>query len=83
MVIRRDTLEQALGEIEAHALTGVSTVVVNRHWWDALSARERYAYRERAERAAVELRADDSLSRHFVEVRGGDEGPPLSSERPM
>ena len=83
MLIRRDTLEQALGEVEAHALTGVSTVVVNRRWWDALSAHERDAYRLRAERAAVELLADDSLSSHFVEVRGGDDGPPLSTERPM
>jgi len=83
MLTRRDTLDQALGELEAHALTGASTVVVSRHWWDALSPNERDAYRRRADRVAVELRADDSLSTHFVEVRGGDEGPPLSTERPM
>jgi hypothetical protein len=83
MIVRRDTLEQALGELEAHTLEGASTVVVSRDWWDSLSAHEREAYRGRAERTSVALRADDSLSSHFVEVRGGDEGPPLSTEHPM
>jgi hypothetical protein len=83
MIIRRDTLEQALGEIEAQALSGASTIVVSRHWWDGLSAHEREAYRHRAERVAVELHADEAISSHFVEVRGGDEGLPLSSERHM
>jgi hypothetical protein len=83
MIARRDTLEQALGEVETNALRGISTIVVSRSWWDALSVNEREAYRHRAERATVELRADDTISRHFVELRGGDEEPPLLSERPM
>ena len=32
---------------------------------------------------AIELHADNAISSHFVEIRGGDEGPPLSSERHM
>lgn len=82
MIIRRDTLEQALGEVETHVLSGASTVVVSRDWWDALSVHERDAYRGRAERAGMELRADDAISAHFVEVRGGVEEPPLSTEHP-
>jgi hypothetical protein len=83
VITRRDTLDQALVDVETQALSGASTVVVSRRWWDALSARERETYRTRADRARVELRADDSMSGHFVEIRGGDEGPPLSTERPM
>ena len=83
MITRRDTLEQALGEVEAKSLSGVSTIVVNGRWWNALSIREREGYRTRAERTAVELRADDRLSSHYVELRGGEEGPPLSTEHPM
>jgi hypothetical protein len=83
VIIRRDTLEQALGDVESGTLTGASSIVVSRNWWDHLSTSEQDAYRRRAERAAVELRADEAMSGHFVEVRGGDEGSPLSTERPM
>lgn len=83
MITRRDTLEQALGDIEARRLTGASTVVVSRAWWETLSPGQRDDFRRRAERAAIELRADHAMSSHFVEVRGGDEGPPLASENPM
>ena len=83
MIGRRDTLEQALGEVESRALTGVSTSEVSRPWWDGLSTKEQSGYRSRAERAAVELRVDEAISSHFVEVRGGDEGPPLLTESPM
>jgi hypothetical protein len=83
MITRRDTLEQALREVEAKALRGASTVVVNRRWWDGLSVAERDTYRRRADRSGIEIRADDEISRHFVEVRWGDEGPPLLSERPV
>jgi hypothetical protein len=83
MIVRRDTLEQALGEVEAGSLAPVKTIVVNRGWWDGLSTGERDAYRRRAERTAIELRVDASISSHFVEVRGGEEGPPLSTEQPM
>jgi hypothetical protein len=83
MITRRDDLEQALGEVEGKALPGVTTIVVSERWWKALSPKERESYQARAERAAVELRADGRLSSHFVELRGDDEGPPLSTERPM
>lgn len=83
MVARRDNLAQALGEIEAQALNGCTAVVVNREWWDGLPVKEQEAYRLRAERAGVQLRADARLSSHYVEVRGAEEEPPLSSERPV
>jgi hypothetical protein len=83
VIARRDTLEQALGDVETGALTGASSIVVSHNWWDHLSISEQDAYRRRAERAAIELRADEAMSGHFVEVRGGDESPPLSTERPM
>ena len=83
MITRRNSLEEALGEIEAERLTGASTIVVNLQWWTGLSVAEQEAYRLRADRAHIELVADDELSSHYVEVRGTDEGPPLSTERPV
>jgi hypothetical protein len=83
MIARRDSLAQALGELEARALTGASTIVVSRLWWDKLSSSEQSAYRGRAARVGIELRVDEAISRHFVEIRGEDEGPPLSTEHPM
>jgi hypothetical protein len=83
MIVRRDTLEQALGEVEARALSGASSIIVNRRWWESLSPHEQDGYRSRAARAGVELRVDEAISSHFVEIRGGEEGPPLSTERPM
>jgi len=82
MIARRDTLAQALTDIEAGGLGAVSTVIVSRGWWDSVSAREQDRYRERAERAGVQLHADDAMSAHFVEVRGGDSEPSLSTEHP-
>ncbi len=81
MITRRNSLEEALGEIEAERLTGASTIVVNLQWWTGLSVAEQEGYRLRADRAHIELIADDELSSHYVEVRGMDEGPPLSTER--
>jgi hypothetical protein len=81
LIERRDNLEEALGEIEADRLNGASTIVVNLRWWSGLSIAEQEDYRLRADRARVELVADDALSSHYVEVRGADEGPPLSTER--
>jgi hypothetical protein len=83
MIIRRESLMQALGELESGTIEGSSTVIVSRRWWDALAPQDREAYRLRASRAGVALRADDVMSSHFVEVRGDDAGPPLSTERPM
>ncbi len=83
MITRRDSLEEALREIEAERLSWASTIVVNLQWWTALSAAEQEAYRLRADRARIALVADDALSSHYVEVRGADEGPPMSTERPV
>lgn len=82
MIARRDTLAQALTDIEAGALSEAYMVVVSRGWWDTVAAREQDRYRERAERAGVQLPADDAMSGHFVEVRGGDIEPSLSTEHP-
>jgi hypothetical protein len=83
MIARRDSLTQALGEVEARSLIDASTIVVSRRWWDSLSPHEKDEYRSRATRAGVELRVDEAISNHFVEIRGGEEGPPLSTEHPM
>jgi hypothetical protein len=83
LITRRDSLEEAFTEIEAGRLTGASTVVVNLQWWADRSVAEQESYRARADRAHVELVADQQLSSHYVEVRGADEGPPLSTERPV
>ena len=65
------------------AISGATTIVLNRQWWTELSGTEQEAYRIRAERAGVELRADVSLSSHYVEVRGHEDGPSLSTEQPL
>jgi hypothetical protein len=83
MIVRRDSLSQALSQVEAEKLTGVSIVVVSRRWWDSLSVTEQSEYRSRAARSHLELRVDEAISSHFVEVRGKEEGPPLSTESPM
>jgi hypothetical protein len=81
MIIRRTSLSQALEELEAGTLSGISTLIVSRRWWDTLSLAEHSTFRTRAGRAGVELRVDSAMSGHFVEARGGDSGPPLSTER--
>jgi hypothetical protein len=83
MIVRRDSLTQALSEVESQTLSGASIIVVSRPWWDSLSTREQSGFRSRAEQSAIELRLDQAISPHFVEVRGSDEGPPLSTERPL
>ena len=83
MITRRDNLESALGEIEAKQLVGATTIVVNLEWWSGLSAAQQEAYKLRADRARIGLVADAGISSHYVEIRGVDEGPPLTSERPV
>jgi hypothetical protein len=78
---RRTSLDSALLEVEAGTLTNVSRMVVSRGWWDALSTPLQDDYRRRCLRQHIELSADDRISRHFVEVLGDADGPPLSSER--
>jgi hypothetical protein len=81
MIVLRASLEAALADIEAGTITGASTVVMSRSFWVQVPAREQDRYRERAAQAGVQLRADDAMSGHFVEVRD-DVGPPLSTEHP-
>jgi hypothetical protein len=83
VLTRRDNLETALAEIETERLVGVSAIVVNLQWWSNLSAAQQEAYKLRADRAGIAVIADDRLSSHYVEVRGVDEGPPMSTERPV
>jgi len=83
LITRRDNLESALGEIEAKQLVGATTIVVNLEWWSGLSAAQQEAYKLRADRARIGLVADAGISSHYVEIRGMDEGPPLTSERPV
>ena len=82
MIARRDTLADALTDIEVGTIAGASTVIVSRDWWDRVSPHEQDLFRERADRAGVQLHADDEMSGHFVEVRSDDIGPSLSSEHP-
>jgi hypothetical protein len=82
MITRYASLSQALDELEAGTLQGVTTVVVSRGVWDRLSRQERSSFRARARRAGIQLRADSVMSSHYVEARGTDTGP-LSTERPM
>ena len=83
MIVRHDNLEAALGEIEAERLVGASTIVVNLGWWTGLPVAQQEAYRSRADRDGIALAADARLSSHYVEVRDVDDGPPLSTERPV
>jgi hypothetical protein len=83
MISRYDTLEQALDAIERRSLTNAAFIVLSRRWWISLPGREQDAYRTRAERAGVEIRADDALASHYVEVRGREDGPALSTEQPV
>jgi hypothetical protein len=81
MITRHESLSQALDQLEAGTLAGVTTVVVSRQWWNGLSRQQRSTYRVRAGRVGIELRTDSAMSAHYVEARGGDTGP-LSTERP-
>ncbi len=78
---RRTSLHEALLEIEGGALTEVSRIVVSRRWWDGLPASMQDEYQRRCQQRRIELRADDAISRHYVEVVGDSGGPPLSTER--
>lgn len=81
MIKRRTTLEEALGEIETGGLTGVTAIVVNQEWWKDLSSTVQGGFRHRCTRNGVDLRADDALSRHFVELASDSREVPLSTER--
>lgn len=79
---RRDSLDEALSDIERGRLAGTSAIVFGRQWWEELPTADRAAFRKRARKARVSLRSDSMLSKHFVEVRGpsrSEQG--LSTER--
>jgi len=80
MIKRRTSLEWALVELEDGSIGGVSAIVVNLGWWERQSAVVQGAYRHRCAKLGIELRADDALSRHFVELGSGRDDPPLSTE---
>ena len=82
-MLRRDTLDAALLDIEGGRLSDTSTIVFSRQWWEQLSPPERKSYRSRAKGAHVNLRSDSMLGNHFVEVRGqARDAVGLSTERP-
>lgn len=69
-ISRRDTLDQALGDIERDGQNGTLSIVFGAVWWNELTIAQRNAYRQRAIRARVGLRSDRLMNRHFVEVHG-------------
>lgn len=80
MTRRSQSLDDALGEIDAGTLANVARIVVSERWWDDLSGDQRRAYTRRCVDHGVELSVDDRISLHFVELVGKSD-PPLSSER--
>jgi hypothetical protein len=83
MFARRDTLVQALNDVETGGLPNAEIIIVSRIWWESQSISEQTTFRARAERAGVTLNVDDQLSAHYVEVRGGPGDQPLSGEHPI
>ena len=59
----------------------MSAIVVNRRWWEALPADVQHGYQKRCTERCIELRVDDRLSRHVVEVIGGPDQSSPSTER--
>ena len=81
MIRRRTSLPVALDELEGGIMEGVSAIVVARAWWESLRPDVQTSYHKRCIALGLELRADDNLSRHFVELLGGPEDEqPLRSE---
>lgn len=82
-IVRRDSLDAALAEVEAGKLGDTSSIVFGRAWWQELPKSQQSAFRRRAKQARVSLRSDSLMKSHFVEIRGAarsDVG--LSSEQP-
>jgi hypothetical protein len=83
-MLRRNSLEEALTELERGSLPGTVRISVNRSWWNGLPRRVQTDYQSRCETLRVRLVADEQMSTHFVEVsRESREDPPLSSEHPI
>lgn len=86
-VVRRDSLDAALLELEKGVITTVSTtsasIVFGRTWWTQLSRPQQAEYRRRARKLRINLRSDSLMKNHYVEVRGGTRSEvALSTERP-
>lgn len=82
-IVRRDSLDAALTEVEGGGLRGTSSIVFGRTWWERQTSAQQTTFRRRAKAARVSLRSDSMLKTHFVEVRGparSEQG--LSTERP-
>lgn len=82
-IVRRDSLEAALAEVESGRLGDTSSIVFGRAWWQGLPKAQQSDFRRRARQARVSLRSDSLMKNHFVEIRGrtrSDVG--LSSEQP-
>jgi CheY-like chemotaxis protein len=69
-LLRRDSLDLALLDIEQGRLDGSSCIVFGRAWWQALASTERMTFRSRAKAAHVSLRSDSQIGEHYVEIRG-------------
>jgi hypothetical protein len=80
MIRRYPALEDALRDIQSGKVTGITAVIVNQEWWQQQDTGVQTEYRRRCARAGVELRADNTLSRHFVELIGDAGEPPLETE---
>jgi CheY-like chemotaxis protein len=82
-IVRRDSLDLALDELEKGTLPGTSSIVFGRAWWQQQTSVQQSAYRRRAKAARVSLRSDSMLKNNFVEVRGTPRVEPgLATERP-
>lgn len=80
-MMRRDTLDAALSDIESGKLSDALSIVFGRAWWEQLGSAQRTSFSKRAKRAGVALSSDSVLGDHFVEVRGSPGGRTLSTER--
>lgn len=80
---RRPSLSVALTDIETGSVPAITRIAVNRDWWTMLPNETQTIYRKRCDALGVTLVADDRLSSHFVEMSGGPDWPPLSSEQPI
>ena len=80
-MMRRDTLDAALSDIESGRLSDATSIVFGRKWWEKLGSVQQSAFSKRAKRAGVALNSDSVLGDHFVEVRGAPIGRALATER--
>jgi CheY-like chemotaxis protein len=80
-MLRRDSLESTLSELESGKLRNASAVVFSRTWWDGLGRTTQNRFFKRAKKVGVRLKSDSMLGGHFVEVRGQPGENELSTER--